>query len=98
MNGPPRSTRYALAALALLASSPTARAQSVDPSMLLKPPADSWPTYHGDYSGQRHTKLDDIAPANVHQLTLAWAFQTNQTQQIKATPILVNGVVYVTTP
>src|SRR5882672_7767817 len=59
---------------------------------------DSWPTYHGDFSGQRHSRLSQITPANVHQLTLAWAFQTGQTQQIKATPILVNGVIYVTAP
>jgi alcohol dehydrogenase (cytochrome c) len=73
-------------------------AQSIDPSALLKPAADSWPTYHGDYTGQRHSKLTQITPANVHQLTLAWAFQTNQPPQIKATPILVNGVIYLTTP
>jgi alcohol dehydrogenase (cytochrome c) len=73
-------------------------AQSVDPSLLLKPPADSWPTYHGDYSGQRHSRLTQITPDNVKQITLAWAFQTGQAQSIKATPILVNGVIYVTTP
>jgi alcohol dehydrogenase (cytochrome c) len=73
-------------------------AQSIDPAMLLKPPIDSWPTYHGDYSGRRHSKLSAITPGNVHQLTLAWAFQTNQTQAIKATPIVVNGVMYITTP
>jgi alcohol dehydrogenase (cytochrome c) len=59
---------------------------------------DSWPTYHGDFSGQRHSKLTQITPENVRQLTLAWAFQTGQTQQIKATPILVNGIIYITTP
>src|SRR6266705_1595845 len=59
---------------------------------------DGWPTYHGDYSGQRHSRLTQVTPANVHQLTLAWAFQTGQTQQIKSTPILVNGVIYVTAP
>src|SRR2546427_2304389 len=73
-------------------------AQGLDPATLLKPAADSWPTYHGDYTGQRHSRLTQITPANVHQLTLAWAFQTGQTGQIKASPILVNGVVYVTTP
>jgi alcohol dehydrogenase (cytochrome c) len=59
---------------------------------------ESWPTYHGDYTGQRHSKLTQITPANVHQLTLAWAFQTNQAQQLKASPIVVDGVVYITTP
>jgi alcohol dehydrogenase (cytochrome c) len=73
-------------------------AQSLDPGFLLKPSADSWPTYHGDYSGQRHSKLSQITPDNVRQMTLAWAFQTNQTQQIKASPIVVNGVIYITTP
>ena len=61
-------------------------AQDVDPNLLLKPTPDSWPTYHGDYSGQHHSALKAITPANVKQLTLAWAFQTGQTQQIKATP------------
>ena len=81
-----------LACCALLA------AQELNPETLLKPPADSWPTYHGDYSGQRHSGLTQITPGNVNQLTLAWAFQTGQAQQIKATPILVNGTIYVTTP
>src|SRR3954469_12049068 len=72
--------------------------QGLDPAMLLKPPADSWPTYHGDYSGRHHTALKQITPENVHQLTLAWAFQSNLPGGIKSTPILVNGVLYVTAP
>jgi alcohol dehydrogenase (cytochrome c) len=72
--------------------------QGLDPASLLNPPADSWPTYHGDYSGRRHSRLTQISPENVHQLTLKWAFQTGQTPGIKAVPILVNGVLYVTTP
>ena len=85
------------AAITLALSGP-AMAQGLDPAALLNPPSDSWPTYHGDYSGQRHSRLTQITAANVHQMTLAWAFQTGQTQQIKATPILVNGVIYITTP
>jgi alcohol dehydrogenase (cytochrome c) len=57
-----------------------------------------WPTYHGDYSGRHHSALAQITPDNVHQLTLKWAFQTGLTQQIKSTPILVNGVIYITSP
>jgi alcohol dehydrogenase (cytochrome c) len=85
------------AALAIAAAAPVA-AQEVPADLLLKPPADSWPTYHGDYSGQHHSRLTEITPANVHQMTLAWAFQTNLPQQIKATPILVNGVIYLSSP
>jgi alcohol dehydrogenase (cytochrome c) len=97
----PPHTRALLLVLSVVGAAPLGSitiAQSLDPSALLKPAADSWPTYHGDYSGQRHSRLTQITPANVHQLTLAWAFQTGQTQQIKASPVLVNGVIYITTP
>ena len=36
-------------------------AQGVDPALLLKPTPDSWPTYHGDYSGQEQGRGDDVA-------------------------------------
>src|SRR4051812_28897298 len=75
-----------------------ASAQQVDQSLLVKPTSDSWPTYHGDYSGQHHSRLTQITATNVSQLALAWAFNTGQTQQIKATPIVVNGVIYISTP
>jgi alcohol dehydrogenase (cytochrome c) len=49
-------------------------AQFLDPNVLKKPNAtDSWPTYHGDYSGKRYSTLDQINRANVGTLTLAWA-------------------------
>src|SRR4029434_233319 len=86
-----------LATIVVIASA-HASAQGLDPSALLNPPADSWPTYHGDYSGQRHSQLTQITPANVHQMTLTWAFQTGQTQQINDTPIVVHGIIYISTP
>ena len=73
-------------------------AQGLDPATLLKPTRDSWPLYHGDYSGQRHSHLSQITPANVGQLTLAWAFQTGQAAQIKSSPLVANGVLYVSIP
>jgi alcohol dehydrogenase (cytochrome c) len=73
-------------------------AQTLDQVSLSSPPSDTWPTYHGDYSGRRHSTLVQITPGNVKQLALAWAFQTGQPQAIKSTPILVDGILYVTTP
>jgi alcohol dehydrogenase (cytochrome c) len=93
-----RSRTLLLAAAAVVALIGGAAAQRIDPASLLAPPADSWLTYHGDYSGRRHSALAQITPSNVHQLTLAWAFQTGQTQAIKASPILANGVLYITAP
>src|SRR3954462_4776495 len=96
------SALAAVAALAgLVAALPAgARAQAgqgLDPASLLAPAKDSWPTYHGDYSGRRHSPLTQITPDNVKQLGLAWTFHPNQ-GGIKSTPILVNGVLYFTAP
>src|SRR5690348_9532145 len=49
-----------------------APAQGLDPSEILKPPKDNWPTYSGDYSGKRHSSLTQINPSNVKNLTLGW--------------------------
>ncbi len=73
-------------------------AQNLDPAELLKQPTDSWPQYHGDYSGKRHSQLKQITPQNVANLALAWAFQTKQNAQIKSSPLLVDGVLFFTVP
>lgn len=85
------------AMLAIALSGPML-AQGVNAEMLLHPPADSWPGYHGDYSGRRHSPLTQITPQNVKNLALAWAFQTDQLAQIKSTPLLVDGILYFTVP
>jgi alcohol dehydrogenase (cytochrome c) len=72
--------------------------QGLDPATIANPPADSWPSYHGDYSGRRHSPLTQITPQNVGSLALAWAFQTGQEAAIKSSPLLVDGVLYFTVP
>ncbi len=72
--------------------------QGLDPATMANPPADSWPSYHGDYSGRRHSQLTQITPQNVATLGLAWAFQTGQPATLKSSPLLVNGVLYFTLP
>jgi alcohol dehydrogenase (cytochrome c) len=76
----------------------SAVAQGLDPAVLVHPSTDSWPGYHGDYSGRRHSSLTQITPQNVHRLGLAWVFQTGQSSTIKSSPLLVNGVLYFTVP
>jgi alcohol dehydrogenase (cytochrome c) len=46
--------------------------RGVAPSELLKPLADSWPTYSGDYTGRRYSALKQINQVTVKGLTLAW--------------------------
>ncbi len=44
----------------------------LDPTSLLKPLADSWPTYSGDYTGRRFSALKEIDRSTVKNLTLGW--------------------------
>ena len=82
---------------------------SLDPAKLLAPPTDAWPTYNGDYSGRRFSPLTQINASNVNSLGLAWVHRVNPgnapqggggsvTAVIKATPVEVNGVLYITLP
>lgn len=93
-----RVSGWALLLLISLALGPwRASAQGLDPAALLKPPTETWPTYNGDYSGQRYSTLDQINAGNIGSLTLAWAFRTHSAG-IKSTPLEVNGVLYFTVP
>jgi alcohol dehydrogenase (cytochrome c) len=42
------------------------------PADILKPLADDWTTYSGDYSGRRYSALKDINQTTVKNLSLAW--------------------------
>lgn len=99
MNRLSRRLPHAIVFFALLISiSKSANAQTAaNMDWLLNPAKDTWPTYHGDYSGRRHSPLTQITQENVNQLALAWAFQTNETLQIKGSPLLYDGILYVTT-
>jgi len=75
----------------------------LDPSVLSRPPVDSWPTYNGDYSGRRFSTLTKINDQNVKSLSLAWMHQLPRTGaapggRLAGTPILLNGVMYITSP
>jgi len=47
-------------------------AQTLDPKAYERPATDTWPTYNGDYTGQRYSTLSQINAANVNTLGLAW--------------------------
>ena len=59
---------------------------------------ENWVNYHGDFSGQRHSRLDEITPANVKSLRLKWVFQEKMADKFETTPLVVDGVMYITVP
>src|ERR1700694_2870869 len=78
----------------------------LDPGAIGKPSLESWPTFNGDYSGQRYSTLTEIGPENVNKLAQQWAFKVTEVGMqrgapvpvIKCTPLLVDGVLYITIP
>ena len=97
--------RYITSALFLILGSIAVSAQSAGPPQItyedilagLKDPT-KWLTYHGTYDGQRHSPLTQITPENVGQLSAQWTFQTGQLGAFQATPIVIDGVIYITGP
>jgi glucose dehydrogenase len=47
---------------------------------------------------QRHSRLAQITKANVNRLELKWVFQAQSLQSFEATPLVVDGVMYLTQP
>jgi alcohol dehydrogenase (cytochrome c) len=58
----------------------------------------NWLTYSGNYAAHRFSALDQITEANVHGLKPVWSFQVNSLQKLETTPIVVDGVMYVSEP
>ena len=93
-------TRQTLTALLLLSMMPISAPAQVTFERLLNAEEEpqNWLTYSGGYSSNRHTTLDQIGPANVDQLELAWIFQANSLEPFQATPLVVDGIMYLTEP
>jgi alcohol dehydrogenase (cytochrome c) len=100
--------RYVIAALAVagtavgLAQSRQAPSAAIDGKDLLNGLANParWLTHSGDYAGTRHSPLKQITPENVAKLAPAWSFETGlgygRQAKFEATPIAIDGTLYVT--
>src|ERR1700722_19590262 len=94
------------AVAALLTPAFAAPTVSLDPQDIGKPPIKNWTSYSGDYNGQRFSTLTQINAANVNRLAQQWVYKiarpAGQSRApepaIKCTPLLVDGVLYITIP
>ena len=57
-----------------------------------------WPTYNGEPGGNRHSALREITPANVSQLRAKWIFPAGTGRNLRTTPVVIDGVMYITAP
>ena len=70
-----------------------------------EPAAGDWPNYGRTPGGDRHSPLAQIDRANVGKLVLAWEFKTGEAgittgnpTALEATPLVIDGVMYLSTP
>jgi alcohol dehydrogenase (cytochrome c) len=89
-----------LVLMSLALTAVTAVAAEVDDIRLLNAGSDSanWLTYGRDYGNQRFSSLAQINAANVKRLVPRWIFQSGVSATFQATPIVVDGVMYVSLP
>ena len=58
---------------------------------------EQWLLYGGDYANRRHSPISDITPDNVDLLQVAWSFPTGTLEQFEVSPVVYDGIMYITT-
>src|SRR5687768_15356908 len=73
-------------------------AQQVTPQRLAAAASEpqNWLTYSGNYASTRFTPLAQITPANVKNLKLQWVYQSPVAGNWQTTPLVVDGIMYLT--
>lgn len=57
-----------------------------------------WPTYGLDYAETRFSKLNQITAENVKDIGLMWTYNLESIRGVEATPLVVDGIMYVSAP
>ena len=83
------------ASTALLASVAFADDQ---PGSTVSDGSQAWYTFAGQLNAQKYATAEQITPANVARLSVAFTFSTATTHGYEAPPLVVNGTMYLITP
>ena len=75
----------------------TVNREGISFAEIAEPRLGDWPTYHSHLSGNRHSPLRQIHTGNVSQLAPKWIFSIPNARRLEVTPVVVDGVMYVTT-
>lgn len=87
---------FSLLTIVLLGASAPAQVQV--PFERIRDAADepgNWLTYGGNYAGHRYSGLAQLTPKNVAELKPAWIYQSRDAGRWEVTPLVVNGVIYI---
>jgi alcohol dehydrogenase (cytochrome c) len=58
----------------------------------------NWLTYSGSYAAQRYSPLGQITPGNIERLRVTWTYQVGGGSLIETTPLVADGIMYLTEP
>jgi alcohol dehydrogenase (cytochrome c) len=58
----------------------------------------NWVTYSGNYQAQRFSPLSQINLQNVTQLKISWVYQMQSPGVVETSPVVVDGIMYITEP
>lgn len=54
----------------------------------------NWLTHGGNYAGHRYSTLEQITHDNVAKLKPAWVYQARDAGKWEVTPLVVDGIIY----
>ena len=77
-------------------SPPAIETPIAPPPAVSRLPDTNWALHGNDTGEQRYSGLDQISRDNVDELGLAWSFDLYTRRGVEATPLVIDGVIYVT--
>ena len=72
--------------------------QDATTSAIIQPHSGDWPSFGRDYSSRRYSPANQINRNNVKNLAPAWHYKSGVSASFQATPIVVDGVMYISLP
>jgi alcohol dehydrogenase (cytochrome c) len=65
-------------------------------ALLASPTRDEWLHYGGNYGQWRHSPIEELTPSRLADLRVAWMLPTGVAVQLENSPVVYDGVMYVT--
>ncbi len=97
-----KTTDYVLTVLCIFLIGVLSGCKTGDPSKVTGAGKD-WPVYLGDHAGSQYSALSEINRENIHRMEPAWEYHTGDDvsgnrSQIQCNPIIIDGILYATSP
>jgi alcohol dehydrogenase (cytochrome c) len=91
---------FRIAAIAAVFCASTLESAQVTYDRLLNAGSDlaNWLTYSGAYRGWRYSGLEQVRRENVQKLKVKWVYQMHTTHIVETTPLVIDGVMYISEP